>query len=124
MGFGQNDMAMAVRWAKCVRAAACASVAWLLGLMPLSVGAQPEFLPPELEPVWRAAKLSDDSLSLVVQEIGGPRLLAINADVPRNPASVMKLTFPSWLNIRVPKGISLDTAAGSVSVKANAARAG
>jgi len=89
--FGQNDMAMAARWAKCVRAAACASAVWLLGLMPLSVWAQPEFLPPDLETVWRAAKLPDESLSLVVQEIGGPRLLAINADAPRNPASVMKL---------------------------------
>lgn len=48
-------------------------------------------LPPELSAVWKAAKLPDSALSLVVQEVGGPRLAAINATTPRNPASVMKL---------------------------------
>jgi len=48
-------------------------------------------LPPELEKVWRATKVPDASLSLVVEEIAGARLLAVNADTARNPASVMKL---------------------------------
>ena len=52
-------------------------------------------LPPELAEVWQSTKLPDEALSLVVQEIGGPRLLAINADTPRNPASVMKL-ITTW----------------------------
>lgn len=48
-------------------------------------------LPPELAQAWQDTKLPDGALSLVVEEVGGPRLLAINAGTPRNPASVMKL---------------------------------
>lgn len=48
-------------------------------------------LPPELANSWRAAGLAESALSLVVQEINGPRLMAINASTPRNPASVMKM---------------------------------
>ena len=40
---------------------------------------------------WKETKLPDSALSLVVQEVGGPRLVALNAKEPRNPASVMKL---------------------------------
>ncbi|MBO1247424.1 D-alanyl-D-alanine carboxypeptidase/D-alanyl-D-alanine endopeptidase [Bordetella holmesii] len=48
-------------------------------------------LPAELAQAWKASKLPDEALSLVVQEVNGPRLVAINAKAPRNPASVMKL---------------------------------
>ncbi|OZI45708.1 D-alanyl-D-alanine carboxypeptidase/D-alanyl-D-alanine endopeptidase [Bordetella genomosp. 5] len=48
-------------------------------------------MPAKLATAWRNAKLPDDALSVVVQEINGPRLLAVNAKTPRNPASVMKL---------------------------------
>ncbi len=48
-------------------------------------------LPASLAQAWKATKLPDDALSLVVQEVNGPRLVAINAKAPRNPASVMKL---------------------------------
>jgi len=58
-----------------------ASMAW----------AQAQGLPAELDKSWRAAKLPDSALSLLVQEIGGPRLIEHNATVPRNPASVMKM---------------------------------
>jgi len=89
---GQGDMDMAGRWKTCVRAAACASVVWGLGLITFVLPASAALpLPPELEQAWRATKLPDEALSLVVQEIDGPRLLAVNADTPRNPASVMKL---------------------------------
>lgn len=57
------------------------------GLAPASTNA----LPHELASAWRASKLPGGSLSLVVQELGGQRLLSINAKQPRNPASVMKL---------------------------------
>ena len=40
---------------------------------------------------WKETKLPDSALSLVVQEVGGLRLVALNAKEPRNPASVMKL---------------------------------
>lgn len=50
-----------------------------------------EVMPAELARAWKASGLPNDSLSLVVQELGGPRLVAINAKAPRNPASVMKL---------------------------------
>ncbi len=52
-------------------------------------------LPHELASAWRASKLPEGSLSLVVQELGGQRLLSINAKQPRNPASVMKL-ITTW----------------------------
>ncbi|MVW79545.1 D-alanyl-D-alanine carboxypeptidase/D-alanyl-D-alanine-endopeptidase [Bordetella sp. 02P26C-1] len=48
-------------------------------------------MPAELASTWKASGLPDSALSVVVQELGGPRLMAINADEPRNPASVMKL---------------------------------
>ncbi len=48
-------------------------------------------LPPELEKSWRATRLPGSSISLVVQEINGPRLMSLNASEPRNPASVMKM---------------------------------
>ncbi|CAM4083820.1 D-alanyl-D-alanine carboxypeptidase/D-alanyl-D-alanine-endopeptidase [Bordetella tumulicola] len=48
-------------------------------------------MPDELSRAWRASGLPDESLSLIVQELGGPRMMAINATEPRNPASVMKL---------------------------------
>jgi len=50
-----------------------------------------EGMPAELARAWKASGLPENSLSLVVQELGGPRLVSINADEPRNPASVMKL---------------------------------
>src|SRR5690606_37504142 len=48
-------------------------------------------LPPELQQAWRATKLPDASLSLVAQELGGPRLVSVATSTPRNPASVMKM---------------------------------
>ncbi|CAM3811458.1 D-alanyl-D-alanine carboxypeptidase/D-alanyl-D-alanine-endopeptidase [Bordetella bronchialis] len=57
------------------------------GLAPASANV----LPHELATAWRASKLPTSSLSLVVQELGGQRLVSVNAKEPRNPASVMKL---------------------------------
>lgn len=65
-------------------------VAWALIGATFATQGQ-ESMPAELSRAWSASKLPESSLSLVVQELGGPRLLAVNADVPRNPASVMKL---------------------------------
>lgn len=48
-------------------------------------------MPPSLVQAWKATKLPDDALSLVVQDVSGPRMVALNAKAPRNPASVMKL---------------------------------
>lgn len=48
-------------------------------------------LPAELQKAFQAAHLPESSMSLVVQEIGGPRLVSINPEEPRNPASVMKM---------------------------------
>ena len=59
-------------------------------------GVLAQSLPPELEQVWRSARLQQGDVSLVVQEIGGPRLIELNANVPRNPASVMKMVT-TWV---------------------------
>ncbi len=48
-------------------------------------------LPPELARAWTQTKLPESSLSVVVQEIDGPQLFALSPELPRNPASVMKL---------------------------------
>lgn len=69
----------------------CAVFAALLvsgvGLQAQAQGA----LPPELAQAWAKTKLPESSLSVLVQEVGGPRLFAISPETPRNPASVMKL---------------------------------
>ncbi len=68
---------------------------WLAGgvlaLSACAAFAQVPGLPPDVVKAWKASKLPDSSLSLVVQEVGGPRLVALNAKEARNPASVMKL---------------------------------
>ncbi|MEO6985091.1 MAG: D-alanyl-D-alanine carboxypeptidase/D-alanyl-D-alanine-endopeptidase [Paralcaligenes sp.] len=75
-----------LRWLACGLAAGWAAVA----------AAQP--LPADLSRVWQATHLPQSSLSLVVQEINGPRLVEINGSVPRNPASVMKMVT-TWSSL-------------------------
>jgi D-alanyl-D-alanine carboxypeptidase/D-alanyl-D-alanine-endopeptidase (penicillin-binding protein 4) len=48
-------------------------------------------LPPALASAWKASRLPDSALSLVVREADGGQLVGINAATPRNPASVMKM---------------------------------
>ena len=67
-----------------------------LGLASAVAAAQS--LPAELQAAWRATKLPEQSLSLVVREIGGPELVSINSTTPRNPASVMKLVT-TWAGL-------------------------
>src|SRR5690606_25470601 len=66
---------------------------WLLACSVLLLGSQAiaQGLPPELQQAWKSTRLQHGDVSLVVQEIGGPRLIEINPDLPRNPASVMKM---------------------------------
>ena len=64
-------------------------VAGVFSGMPTLATAQG--IPPELQAAWRATRLSENEVSIVVQELGGPRLVSINPDQPRNPASVMKM---------------------------------
>ncbi|MBO1113340.1 D-alanyl-D-alanine carboxypeptidase/D-alanyl-D-alanine endopeptidase [Bordetella petrii] len=66
---------------------------WLAAgaLLGAALAAQAQGLPDELARAWKASGLPGSSLSLVVQELGGQRMVAINANEPRNPASVMKL---------------------------------
>ncbi|HCU52768.1 MAG TPA: D-alanyl-D-alanine carboxypeptidase/D-alanyl-D-alanine-endopeptidase [Gammaproteobacteria bacterium] len=70
----------------------CSSVLLALWL-PLSAGADPvEQLPPEVAQALKNFRLSERGLSAYVHEIGQPDpVLAVRADVPRNPASTMKL---------------------------------
>ena len=64
----------------------------VMGIFALACAwAQAQGLPANLATVWEANKLPQDSLSLVVQEVNGPQLIGVNAQRPRNPASVMKL---------------------------------
>lgn len=66
---------------------------WLaaVGLALFACQGQAQALPPELSAIWKKTGLPDSSLSLVVQEVDGQRLAAINSATSRNPASVMKL---------------------------------
>lgn len=60
-----------------------------------SAAATAQALPPELQKAWKATKLPDTALSLEIREVGGPIVSRVRADVPRNPASVMK-TVTTW----------------------------
>lgn len=71
----------------------CAGAALsLAGFLPAVGAAQSlQSLPPEVQKAWRATRLPDSAMSLAVHELGGQRLASVNAAVPRNPASVMKM---------------------------------
>ncbi len=64
-------------------------------LLGMALGAAAQGLPPELQKAWKATKLPESALSLEIREAGGPIISSIQADVPRNPASVMK-TVTTW----------------------------
>jgi D-alanyl-D-alanine carboxypeptidase/D-alanyl-D-alanine-endopeptidase (penicillin-binding protein 4) len=50
------------------------------------------YLPPEVEDVIKRRKVPDSSLSVYVREVGREEpLVSFNSEVPRNPASTMKL---------------------------------
>ncbi len=54
-------------------------------------------MPGSLRAVIRGHKLPEESISIVVQEIGTAEpILSLNADIPRNPASTIKL-LTTWL---------------------------
>ncbi|ANY16972.1 D-alanyl-D-alanine carboxypeptidase/D-alanyl-D-alanine-endopeptidase [Bordetella pseudohinzii] len=78
-------------WGRACLALGITLAAWLPGTGRAQGPAGALGLPASLAQAWKATKLPDDALSLVVQEVNGPRLVAINAKAPRNPASVMKL---------------------------------
>ena len=64
----------------------------ILGVSPGLAKAQASSqMPAELARAWAQTKLPESSLSLIVKEIDGPRLMAVSPEIPRNPASVMKL---------------------------------
>jgi len=68
----------------------------------LTLAAMPAFaqssLPPDLQKAWQATRLAQNALSLVVREVDGPVALSVHPDVPRNPASVMKLVT-TWVGL-------------------------
>ena len=61
-----------------------------LSVMFAGAGAQ-QAMPPELADAWRKTGLPESAVSFVVEKVQGPRIAGLNADAPRNPASVMKL---------------------------------
>lgn len=63
---------------------------WVLAVW-CAAAAQAQGIPPELEQAWKATRLPVSALALHVQEVGGPTLMSVNANEPRNPASVMKM---------------------------------
>lgn len=74
---------------------------WALAVLLTAQGASlalAQALPPELSSVWNASRLPPSALSIVVDEADGARLIGINAQEPRNPASVMKLVS-TWAGL-------------------------
>ena len=67
-----------------------------LGLVSVQLWAQQ--LPTELQQAWKNTRLADQSLSLVIKEVGGPTLVQYNSTVSRNPASVMKMVT-TWAGL-------------------------
>lgn len=67
-------------------------VGGLLLALILVRGAIAQGLPADLQKAWQATKLPLDDLSLVITEANSGAIISqINANTPRNPASVMKL---------------------------------
>lgn len=79
-----------LRWKQRLGAGLAACL--LVGVSP-GLGAQA--LPPELQQAWKDTKLPSSALSLEIREAGGPVIARVQADEPRNPASVMK-TVTTW----------------------------
>jgi len=68
------------------------ALAAALALATLPVAAASPGLPREVAEALRAASVPPAAVSIVVQEVGAKRpVLSLNAELPRNPASVMKL---------------------------------
>lgn len=67
-------------------------------LFPFTGLALAQPLPPELASIWKNTRLPESSLSLVVLEAHGQPLISMNAQTPRNPASVMKLVT-TWAGL-------------------------
>lgn len=59
---------------------------------------QAQGIPQELQQAWRATRLPESALSLVVKEIDGPTLASMNPAIARNPASVMKMVT-TWAGL-------------------------
>lgn len=66
----------------------CAGIWLFAALMSASMA---QGLPAELQKAWKATRLPDSALSLEIREAGGPVIASLHNQVPRNPASVMKL---------------------------------
>lgn len=76
----------------------CSAGGVFLSVGLLTGNALAQALPAELAAAWKATKLPESALSLVVQEVGGPRLIAVNPNQARNPASVMKMVT-TWAGL-------------------------
>lgn len=78
----------------CGRWCAKGLLLWFLGLGAL-LPALAQSLPPEVSGAWSKTGLPNSSLSMVIEEVAGPRLAAVGAGDLKNPASVMKL-LTTW----------------------------
>ncbi len=65
-------------WGRACLALGITLAAWLPGT-GRAQGPRARWAAASLAQAWKATKLPDDALSLVVQEVNGPRLVAINA---------------------------------------------
>ncbi|UOD51110.1 D-alanyl-D-alanine carboxypeptidase/D-alanyl-D-alanine endopeptidase [Orrella daihaiensis] len=66
-------------------------VAWAAALFGGAAGAADKPMPPEVARAWSATGLPSSALSMVIEEVQGDRLAAVNGAEFKNPASVMKL---------------------------------
>lgn len=65
----------------------------------LASGSYAQSLPTDLEKAWQATKLPLSDLSLVISDANTGEIISqVNADTPRNPASVMK-TVTTWASL-------------------------
>lgn len=69
-----------------------------LGMLAAMATATAQMLPDPLQQPWRQTKMQASDVSILVKEVGGPTLISVNPDVPRNPASVMKLVT-TWVGL-------------------------
>lgn len=67
------------------------SLALVSVLCVFAVQAADKALPPEVARAWTKTGLPDSAISMVIEEVQGPRLGALGSTSPKNPASVMKM---------------------------------
>jgi len=75
-----------------IHARAAAALALLLAICPTALPRDRDYLPPEVTRALTRGRIPSTSLSVYVREVGRDEpIVSLNSEVPRSPASTMKV---------------------------------